>query len=102
MGLFGKKDKITLDDTEQRLLDEMHELDPASERYGVLATQYEKLTKAEANRSWRRNLNVSLANTVINAVTCVTTTLGVLRHEDKGNVVTTKSLNYTPKPKLKD
>ena len=92
-------DKRKLKDEKQRLLDEMAKCDPESERYSKLAAQLAKLTEAEKNQNgWRAQFGCGAVQTAINAIFSSINVLGVLRHEDKGNVVTTKSLNYAPKP----
>ena len=71
----------------------MSKLDPTSAEYSKLATELEKLTKSELNQNgWIGQLGCGVAQTLISAV------WSVLRHEDRGNIVTTKSLNYAPKP----
>ena len=91
--------KQTIRMAKQRLLDEMSRLDPQSAEYGKLANELEKLTKSEFNQNgWRGQLGCGLLQTFISAISSTVNVWSVLRHEDKGNIVTTKSLNYAPKP----
>lgn len=87
----------------EKLLELMDQVDPKSEAYNVLTEQYARLCQCdESQNKWIPNI-VSIANMVIG---CVSTTLqvrSVLKHEDRGNIVTTKSLGYTqkmPTPKI--
>lgn len=83
----------------RRLLEEMEKLDPKSAEYSTLASRLEQLTKAEQNQNgWIGQLGCGIAQTAISAVASTVNVWKVLKHEDRGNVVTTKSLNYAPKP----
>lgn len=94
---MGKKQ--TIRKAKQRLLDDMAKLDPKSAEYSRLNNELEKLTKAENNQNgWIGSLGVGLAQTFITAVSSSVNIWTVLKHEDRGNVVTTKSLNYVKKP----
>lgn len=85
--------------TKKRLLEEMEKYDPKSEEYAKLNTELEKLTKAESNQNgWRGGLGVGLIQTAITAICSSVNVWSVLKHEDRGNIVTTKSLNYVKKP----
>lgn len=82
----------------QRLYDLLATLDPKSPEYGKVSSEIEKISRAEAaeNSSLWPNF-FSVINT---AVTCITSGVqvhSVLKHEDRGNIVTTKSLNYAQK-----
>ena len=91
--------KATIRKAKQRLLDEMAKLDPTSAEYSKLATELEKLTKSELNQNgWIGQLGCGVVQTLISAISSTVNVWGVLKHEDRGNVVTTKSLNYAPKP----
>ena len=91
--------KATIRKAKQRLLDAMAQLDPTSTEYSKLATELEKLTKSELNQNgWIGQLGCGVAQTLITAVSSTVNVWRVLKHEDRGNVVTTKSLNYAPKP----
>lgn len=91
--------KQTIRMAKQRLLDEMARLDPQSTEYGKLAGELEKLTKSELNQNgWIGQLGCGVMQTLISAVSSTVNVWSVLKHEDKGNIVTTKSLNYAPKP----
>lgn len=91
--------KNTLKMAKQRLLDQMATLDQTSPEYATLNSELEKLTKSENNQNgWRGSLGVGLINTAIQAVCSTVNVWSVLHHEDRGNVVTTKSLNYVKKP----
>ena len=91
--------KQTIRKAKQRLLDEMARLDPQSAEYGKLAGELEKLTKSELNQNgWIGQLGCGVMQTLISAVSSTVNVWSVLKHEDKGNIVTTKSLNYAPKP----
>lgn len=91
--------KQTIRMAKQRLLDEMARLDPQSAEYGKLAGELEKLTKSELNQNgWIGQLGCGVMQTLISAVSSTVNVWSVLKHEDKGNIVTTKSLNYAPKP----
>ena len=91
--------KATIRKAKQRLLDEMAKIDPTSEEYSKLATELEKLTKSELNQNgWIGQLGCGVAQTLISAVSSTVNVWSVLKHEDRGNIVTTKSLNYAPKP----
>ena len=80
-----------------RLLELMDKLEPGSDQYNAVAEQYERICRCEAEEhKWLPNI-VSVVNM---AIGCVTTTLqvrSVLKHEDRGNIVTTKSLGYAQK-----
>lgn len=94
---MGNKNSIRK--AKQRLLDEMSKLDPTSPEYSKLATELEKLTKSELNQNgWIGQLGCGVFQTLISAVSSSVNVWSVLRHEDRGNIVTTKSLNYAPKP----
>ena len=94
---MGKR--ATIRKERQRLLDAMQKVDPESEAYAKLNAQLEHLTKSEQNQNgWIAQLGCGIAQTAISAVASTINVLGVLRHEDRGNIVTTKSLNYAPKP----
>lgn len=89
----------TLKMAKQRLLDQMALLDQTSPEYSKLNTELEKLTKSENNQNgWRGSLSVGLINTLVQTVCSTVNIWSVLRHEDRGNVLTTKSLNYVKKP----
>ena len=91
--------KATIRKAKQRLLDEMAKLDPTSQEYSTLAARLEQLTKSEQNQNgWIAQLGCGIAQTAISAVASTVNVWKVLKHEDRGNVVTTKSLNYAPKP----
>ena len=82
-----------------RLLEEMEKLDPKSQDYATLAARLEQLTKSEQNQNgWIGQLGCGIAQTAISAVASTVNVWKVLKHEDRGNIVTTKSLNYAPKP----
>lgn len=92
-------EKATIRKAKQRLLNEMSKLDPTSAEYSKLATELEKLTKSELNQNgWIGQLGCGVAQTLISAVSSTVNVWSVLKHEDRGNIVTTKSLNYAPKP----
>ena len=77
----------------------MAKLDPQTPVYGKLAGELEKLTKSELNQNgWIGQLGCGVMQTLISAVSSTVNVWSVLKHEDKGNIVTTKSLNYAPKP----
>ena len=83
----------------QRLLEEMEKLDPKSNEYSTLAARLEQLTKSEQNeKGWMGQLGCGIIQTVISAAASTVNVWNVLKHEDRGNIVTTKSLNYAPKP----
>lgn len=91
--------KATIRKAKQRLLDSMAQMDPTSAEYSKLATELEKLTKSELNQNgWIGQLGCGVAQTLISAVSSTVNVWSVLKHEDRGNIVTTKSLNYAPKP----
>ena len=83
----------------QRLLEEMEKLDPKSNEYSTLAARLEQLTKSEQNeKGWMGQLGCGIIQTVISAAASTVNVWNVLKHEDRGNIVTTKSLNYAPNP----
>ena len=91
--------KATIRKAKQRLLDEMAKLDPTSPEYSKLATELEKLTKSELNQNgWIGQLGCGVIQTLITAASSTVNVWRVLKYEDRGNIVTTKSLNYAPKP----
>ena len=91
--------KASIRKAKQRLLDEMETLDPKSDDYAKLASRLEQLTKSEQNQNgWIGQLGCGIAQTAISAIASTINVLGVLKHEDRGNIVTTKSLGYAPKP----
>ena len=91
--------KNSIRQAKQRLLDRMAQLEPTSAEYGKLNAELEKLTKSEQNQNgWIAQLGCGLAQTAISSLSSVVNVWSVLRHEDKGNVVTTKSLNWANKP----
>ena len=95
--MFGKGPSIRK--AKDRLLEEMEKLDQKSPEYAKLASELEKLAKAENNQNgWKGQLGCGIAQTVISAISSTVNVWSVLKHEDKGNIVTTKSLNYAPKP----
>ena len=97
--MFNSK-KATIRKAKKRLLEEMEKYDPRSEEYSKLAQQLAKLTEAEKNQnSWITQLGCGIGQTLVSAVASTINVWSVLKHEDKGNIVTTKSLNYAPKPK---
>lgn len=92
--------KATIRKAKQRLLDAMNQMDPTSTEYSKLATELEKLTKAELNQNgWIGQLGCGVIQTVITSASSIINAWSILRHEDRGNIVTTKSLGYGPKPK---
>lgn len=94
---MGKK--ATIRKAKQRLLDAMEQMDPASPEYSKLATELEKLTKSELNQNgWIGQLGCGVAQTLITGIASTANVWAVLKHEDRGNIVTTKSLQYAPKP----
>lgn len=94
---MGKRATIRAE--KSRLLETMQKLDPGSPEYSKLAGELEKLTKSELNQNgWIGQLGCGVAQTLISAVSSTVNVWSVLRHEDRGNVVTTKSLSYAPKP----
>lgn len=94
------KNRETVRKAKQRLLDEMAKVDPTSAEYGKLNSELEKLTKAENNQNgWKGALSVGLIQAGISAVASTVNVWSVLKHEDRGNVVTTKSLQYNEKPR---
>jgi len=96
--MFGNKG-ATIKKAKDRLLEEMAKLDQKSPEYSKLATELEKLTKSEQNQNgWKGQLGCGIVQTIISAVSSTVNVWSVLKHEDRGNVVTTKSLNYAPKP----
>ena len=91
--------KESLRKARQRLLDEMAKHDPTSVEYSKMNTELEKLTKGEQNQyGWIGQLGCGVVQTIISAISSSVNVWSVLKHEDRGNVVTTKSLNYAPKP----
>ena len=93
--------KNTVKTTKQRLLDEMALLPTTSPEYAKLNDQLVKLSDADTKESsWRWQVGSAIASTIVNATTVVMSLRNVLKHEDRGNVVTTKAVNYIPKPKL--
>ena len=93
-------DKKTIRKAKQRILDEMDKYDPKSEEYARLSAQLSKLTESEKNQnSWLTQLGCGIGQTVVSAIASTINVWSVLKHEDRGNVVTTKSLSYAPKPK---
>ena len=92
--------KATIRNAKRRILERMEKCEPTSDEYARLSTQLAKLTEAEKNQnSWLTQLGCGIGQTVVSAVASTINVWSVLKHEDKGNVVTTKSLSYAPKPK---
>lgn len=92
-------EKATIRKAKQRLLDEMSKLDPQTAEYSKLASELEKLTQSELNQNgWIGQIGCGVVQTLISAVSSTVNVWSVLKHEDRGNIVTTKSLNYAPKP----
>ena len=92
-------DKETIKKERQRVLEEMAKVDPTSEAYDKLSGQLEKLTKAEQNdKGWKTQLGLGFLQTALSSVSSFATVWSVLRHEEKGNIVTTKSLGFAEKP----
>lgn len=90
---------MSIRDERVRLLDMMAQLDPRSEDYATLGERLEQLTKSEQNdKGWKSQLGCGIAQTAISAISSSINVWSVLRHEDRGNIVTTKALNYAPKP----
>ena len=91
--------KASIRKEKKRLLEEMEKVDPESPRYAKLSTELEKLSKAENSQNgWLVQAACGVFQTVITSVASSVNVWKVLKHEDKGNIVTTKSLNYAPKP----
>lgn len=91
--------KATIRKAKQRLLNEMAKLEQTSPEYAKLAEQLEKLTKSELNQNgWIGQLGCGIFQTAISSIASTVNVWSVLRHENRGNIVTTKSLNYAPKP----
>lgn len=77
----------------------MAQLEPTSTEYSKLNAELEKLTKSEQNQNgWIGQLGCGLLQTVISSVSSIANVWAVLKHEDRGNVVTTKSLQWANKP----
>lgn len=94
---MGKR--ATMRRERNRLLEEMSKLDQKSPEYAALNAQLERLSKSEQNQnSWIAQLGLGVVQTAISAVASTVNVWSVLKHEDRGNIVTTKSLNYAPKP----
>lgn len=92
-------ERASIRKAKQRLLDEMAKEEQTSERYAKLNAQLSKLTESEKNQNdWRSRLGCGVVQTVISAIASTVNVISVLKHEDRGNVVTTKSLSYAPKP----
>ena len=92
-------ERATSRKAKQRLLDEMAKLEQTSPEYAKLADQLEKLTKSELNQNgWIGQLGCGIFQTAISSIASTVNVWSVLRHENRGNIVTTKSLNYAPKP----
>ena len=93
-------EKATIRKAKRRILEEMDKCEPTSEKYSKLSAQLAKLTEAEKNQnSWLTQLGCGIGQTVVSAIASTVNVWSVLRREDKGNVVTTKSLSYAPKPR---
>lgn len=91
--------KETIRAAKQRILEKMAKLEPTSQEYGKLNTELEKLTKSEQNQNgWIAQLGCGVTQTLISSVSSIVNVWSVLRHEDRGNVVTTKSLQWANKP----
>lgn len=89
----------TIRAAKQRILDRMAQLEPTSQEYGKLNSELEKLTKSEQNQNgWIGQLGCGVAQTAISCITSAINVFSILRHEDRGNVVTTKSLGWANKP----
>lgn len=94
------KEKETIRKAKRRILEEMSKYEPTSEPYAKLSAQLAKLTESEKNQnSWITQLGCGIGQTVVSAIASTINVWSVLKHEDKGNVVTTRSLSYAPKPK---
>lgn len=94
------KEKETIRKAKRRILEEMSKYEPTTEAYAKLSAQLAKLTEAEKNQnSWLTQLGCGIGQTVVSAIASTVNVWSVLKHEDKGNVVTTRSLSYAPKPK---
>lgn len=94
------KEKETIRKAKRRILEEMSKYEPTTEAYAKLSAQLAKLTEAEKNQnSWLTQLGCGIGQTVVSAIASTINVWSVLKHEDKGNVVTTRSLSYAPKPK---
>ena len=94
---MGKKQSVKV--AKQRLLDEMATLDQKSPQYATLNQQLKVLMESEKNSDgW---LWPTIVNGIVGAGQLVCSTVNtwaVLKHEDKVNVVTTKSMNQILKP----
>lgn len=83
----------------KRLLEMMEQVDPYSTEYAKLNAELEKLTKSEQNQNgWIGSLGCGVAQTLISGVASTVNVWSVLRHEDRGNIVTTKAMGQIPKP----
>lgn len=95
--MFGRKN--TVKQAKERLLEEMAKYPQTSAEYSKLMTELEKLTKAEFNQNgWRGQLGVGIVQTAITAISSSINVWSVLKHEDRGNVITTKAMQYIKKP----
>ena len=93
--------KNTVKSTKQRLMDEMAKLPTTSPEFSKLNTELVKLADADTkDSSWKWQVGASISSTIVNAGTIVMSMMKVLKHEDRGNVLTTKATNYIPKPKI--
>ena len=90
--------KATIKAAKQRLLNTLATLDPGTTEYAKVNAELERMTKSQANEnSWLWPNVFSVINTVATCVTSGIQVSAVLKHEDRGNVVTTKSLGYAQK-----
>jgi len=79
----------------RRLLEEMAVTDQKSPEYSKLNKELETFTKGESNQnSWKVQLITSVITTFCSVAGSTAQVLHVLKHEDRGNVLTTKATNF--------
>lgn len=92
--------KASIRKERQRLLDEMEKLDPESKEYEIRMNRLKTIAEAEASeKGWKFPAACGIAQTLISGAMSTFNVFRVLKHEDQGNIVNTKSLGYAPKPK---
>lgn len=89
----------SIGDEKTRLLEEIKTLNPESQEYAIRVQRISELCKSESDeKGWRAQLGCGVVQTAMTVIASTVNVWKVLKHEERGNVVTTKSLNYAPKP----
>ena len=94
------KKKTSIRKLKQKLMDSMADLDQTSAEYKAMNAELERLTHSEQNeRSWMAQFGLGCVQTVISSAASIVQICTIMKHEDRGNVLTTKSMGFVERPK---